>query len=364
MTAALGDAGNPGRGGYGLAMRAADLVYEARETLAELFAISDPLRICFTSGATEALNLAIKGMLRPGDHAVCSATEHNAVWRPLKKLETQGVSLSLAQSGSDGIVPPQAVAEALRPETRLIVLTHASNVNGALNDIAAVGKMARTRGIPFLVDAAQTAGCVAIDVEAMEIDLLAFPGHKGLLGPMGVGGLYVRRGIVLETLIEGGTGSESENCMMPDFLPDRFESGTPNLPGIAGLRAGAAHVLGLGVGTLAQREHALSAHLVGGLEALDRVRVYGPAATGARVGVVSFTIEGGDGEDVAAALMREFSVACRAGLHCAPLAHLSQGTGKCGTIRFSLGWNTTEGDIDTAIEAVAALAMKGIRHGR
>lgn len=356
MVAALREAGNPGRGGHRLAMRAADLLYEARETVATLFAVSDPLRLCFTSGATAALNMAIKGMLRPGDHAVCSAMEHNAVWRPLQALAAHGVELSIAAADGDGMVTPQAIAACLRPHTRLIVLTHASNVNGALNDVAAVGRLARAHGIAFLVDAAQTAGMRPIDVEAMQIDMLAFPGHKGLLGPPGIGGLYVGPGIALRPLIDGGTGSASESPTMPDELPDRLESGTMNLPGIAGLKAGVAQVLARGTAGIAQNESALTARLLAGLAKIENVTVFGPPPTGARIGVVSFVIAERDVETMADAYARDFDIACRAGLQCAPLAHRAQGTLRSGTIRFSLGSDTSEADIDAALAATRILA--------
>jgi len=353
--------GNPGRSGHRLAMKAGETVYACRENLASLFGVFDPLRICFTSNATESLNLAIKGSLEPGDHVVFSAMEHNSVWRPLRELERRGVCISMAPAGPDGIVHCDSIVSQLRPNTKLIALIHASNVNGALNPVEEVGHIARERNVRFLLDAAQTAGVVPIDVEAMNIDLLAFPGHKGLLGPQGTGGLYVRDSIQLEPLKHGGTGSESASPMQPEFAPDRYESGTLNTPGIAGLNEGVKYLLRQGVTEIRRRERALTERLLGGLAELQRLHVYGPANPGERTGVISFNIEGRDPVLVAGDLDRTCDIACRAGLHCAWLAHRTQGTDQTGTVRFSLGALSTEQDVDAALAAVRILAQKGKR---
>ena len=353
IIAAMAEAGgNPGRSGHRMAMRAAEIVYACRENLARLFRIDDPLRIAFTANATEALNLAIKGLLRPGNHVIFSSMEHNAVWRPLNAMSTRGVDLTMVMAGPDGIVPPEAIAKALRPQTKLVVLTHASNVNGALNDIAAVGKIAHEHGALLLVDAAQTAGCVPIDVDAMNIDLLAFPGHKGLLGPQGTGGLYIRPGLTLAPLKEGGTGSLSHLPTVPDFAPDRYESGTPNTPGLAGLNAGVQHVLARGVDDVRAHEIALGERLRAGLAHLPGVTLYGPETPQHRTGIVTLTIENQDCEEIAAALDQRFDIACRAGLSCAFLAHRTQGTDKTGTVRLSLGASSTESDVESAVAAL------------
>lgn len=353
MIAAMAEAGgNPGRSGHRLAMRAAEIVYECRENLARLFHIDDPLRIAFTASTTEALNLAIKGLLRPGDHVIFSSMEHNAVWRPLNAMATRGVDLTMVMAGPDGIVPPEAIAKALRPQTKLVVLTHASNVNGALNDIAAAGEITSGHGALLLVDAAQTAGCVPIDVDAMNIDLLAFPGHKGLLGPQGTGGLYIRPGLTLAPLKEGGTGSLSHLPTVPDFAPDRYESGTPNTPGLAGLNAGVQQILARGVEDARAREIFLSERLRAGLAHLPGVTLYGPETPQHRTGIVTLTIENQDCEEIAAALDQRFDIACRAGLSCAFLAHRTQGTDKTGTVRLSLGASSTESDVESAVAAL------------
>jgi len=356
IIAAMAEAGgNPGRSGHRMAMRAAEIVYACRENLARLFRIDDPLRIAFTANATEALNLAIKGLLRPGDHAVFSSMEHNAVWRPLHAMAALGVDLTMVMAERNGIVPPDATTKALRPQTKLVVLTHASNVNGALNDIAAVGKIAHEHGALLLVDAAQTAGCVPIDVDAMNIDLLAFPGHKGLLGPQGTGGLYIRPGLTLAPLKEGGTGSLSHLPTVPDFAPDRYESGTPNTPGLAGLNAGVQHVLSRGVEAVRADEIVLGERLHTGLARLPGVTLYGPETPQHRTGIVTLTVENRDCEEIAAVLDQEFDIACRAGLSCAFLAHRAQGTDRTGTVRLSLGAFSTESDVESAIAAFTVL---------
>jgi len=355
IAAMAGAGGNPGRSGHALALHASEVIHDCRESLAELFHIADPLRLAFTVNATEALNLAIKGVLQPGDHAVFTSMEHNAVWRPLKALEARGVSLTMVQAGPDGIVAPSAIAQALRANTTLVVVTHASNVNGAINDIAAIGALVRDHGALLLVDAAQTAGCLPIAVEAMAIDLLAFPGHKDLLGPQGTGGLYIRPGLLLAPLREGGTGSLSHLSAMPEIAPDRYESGTPNTPGLAGLQAGVGQVLAKGIASIRVRERLLVDLLWDGLAALPGVILHGPANSEQRTGIVALTVAGRDCEELAAILDQDFSIACRAGLSCAPLAHATIGTSATGVLRLSVGASTTANDVDAALAAFRSL---------
>lgn len=359
MVTALGQAGgNPGRSGHPLAMAAAEEIYAAREALARLFAIADPLRLIFTSGATAALNLAIHGSLRPGDHVVFSAMEHNAVWRPLKKLEIQGVRLGMAPARPDGRITPQAIEATMRPDTKLVVLTHASNVNGALNDITAIADVVHRKTALLLVDAAQTAGIVPIEAEAQKIDMLAFAGHKGLNGPQGTGGLYIREGVLPDTLMQGGTGNASASPQQPGDLPERYESGTPNTPGLAGLRAGVDFILSHSVATLRAQELKHTQDLYEGLCPIEGVRLFGPPPGPDRVGVISLTLAGWDMEEAAAVLASEYGIACRAGLHCAPLAHRVQGTLQSGTLRLSLSAFSDESDIDAAISAIKCLAKR------
>jgi cysteine desulfurase family protein len=349
-------AGNPGRTSHHLAMDAAALVQECRERLAQLFCIANPLRLCFTSNATEALNLAIKGVLSPGDHAICSSMEHNSVWRPLTALAERGVELSIAEANSTGVVDVDGVERLLRPNTKLIAILHASNVNGAIQPLSKIGALARAYGIPFLVDASQSAGAIPVDVQAMHIDLLAFPGHKGLLGPQGTGGLYVSEAVDLRPLKEGGTGSDSNSARQPLFYPDRLESGTLNFPGIAGLNESVNYLLRKGVEKIARREAKRTGLLLAGLAKIKGVVVYGPPIGMPRAPVVSFNISGMDPVSVAAELERRADIACRPGWHCAALAHRTQGTQETGTVRFSLGAFTTMAEINSALNAVAEIA--------
>lgn len=342
--------GNPGRSGHALSLRASEIIFDCREAVAQLFGVSDPLRIAFASNATEALNLAIKGSLMPGDHAVYSSIEHNAVWRPLKAMEAHGVALTMVEAGPDGIVSPEHIAAALRPNTRLVALSHASNVNGAINNVAAVGHLLHDHKALFLVDAAQTAGSLPIDVDTMDIDLLAFPGHKGLLGPQGTGGLYIRPGIDLVPLKHGGTGSLSHLADMPAIAPDRYESGTPNTPGLAGLKAGIDTVMALGVEAIRDAERTHIARLHDVLSDIPGVTLLGPEDAALCAGIVALTASEHDPEDLASELAATYSIACRAGLICAPLAHTTLGTNS--VLRLSVGATTTEDEITAVIAAL------------
>ena len=354
-------AGNPGRTSHQSAMNAALMVQACRERLAQLFGIQNPLRICFMANTTEALNLAIKGVLKPGDHVLCSSMEHNSVWRPLTALEERGIELTVVETDACGVADASEIEKRIRGNTRLIAVLHASNVSGTIQPIAAIGRVARERGIAFLVDAAQTAGSIPIDVEAMKIDLLAFPGHKGLLGPQGTGGLYVREGVELRPLKEGGTGSESLNSRQPSFYPDRLESGTLNLPGIAGLNESLRYLLRRGVASIERKEAALMQQLLAGLAGIDGVVVYGPGVEVPRAAVVSFNIRGMDSEYVATQLEARADIACRPGWHCAGLAHRTLGTEKSGTVRLSPGGFTKPAEIETALGAITELARESAR---
>jgi cysteine desulfurase family protein len=352
----VGGMGNPGRTSHHNAMNAALMVQECREQLAQLFGIANPLRICFTANTTEALNLAIKGVLSPGNHVLCSSMEHNSVWRPLVALEERGVELTVVAANASGVIDAASVEQSIKSNTKLIAMIHASNVNGAIQPIAQIGRLARERGIVFLVDASQSAGSIPIDVEAMQIDLLAFPGHKGLLGPQGTGGLYVSERVDLRPLKEGGTGSDSMSSHQPSYYPDRLESGTLNLPGIAGLNESVRFLLRKGVARIERKEAALTQQLLAGLAKIDGVIVYGPAAGVPRAAVISFNLRGMDSEFVAAQLEKRADIACRPGWHCAGLAHHTLGTGLIGTVRLSLGPFTRMAEIETALRVIAQLA--------
>lgn len=349
---------NPGRGAYDAALEAGRVLLRARRTVARLIGARDESRVVFTLNATHALNLALKGLLGKGGHVVTSSLEHNAVIRPLHSLAARGVAVSRVPCSSTGECDPEDVLAALRPDTRLVVLSHASNVLGTILPVAEVGPLLREREVPLLVDAAQTAGSLPLDVEGMGIDLLALPGHKGLLGPQGVGVLYVGPGMELETLMEGGAGGDSASAAPPAELPDRYEAGTANTPGIAGLAAGVELVLSEGVEGIGERERALAEHLRGNLRDVEGVKVYGPPVGQRAAPVVSMEVVGISSAEVAFILDRAFGIAVRAGLHCAPEAHRVAGTLESGLVRFSIGHATTQPEVEAAIEAVEEIVDK------
>lgn len=331
-----------------------------REAVAELFHAPDPLRVVFGLNATEGLNLALRGLLRPGDHVVTSGMEHNSVMRPLRALEREGVEVTVVSCSGEGMLDPGAVLAALRSNTRMVVLNHASNVTGTILPVGEVGRaLRRMNGPLLLVDAAQSGGAIPIDMQADGIDLLAFTGHKSLYGPMGTGGLIIGERVPLREfrpLIRGGTGSRSEQEEQPDFLPDMGESGTPNAVGLAGLEAGVRWVLERGVEAIRAREVELTQHLLDGLREIPGVTVYGPADVWRRTAVVSFNIAGMEPSEVGMRLDEEYGILCRVGLHCAPAAHRTIGTFPTGTVRFSLGAFTTREEVEAALRAVAQLA--------
>lgn len=355
--AMLHDGANPGRGSHRMAVSASRIVFEARKALAELFRIANPNDIALTFNTTIALNMAIKGWLRPGDHVVATAVEHNAVRRPLEYLKrTIGVNVTYVETDEQGRLDPGRVRDALLPDTRLVIVNHSSNLLGSILPVAEIGSITRKRGIKLLVDAAQSAGVLPIDVEAMGIDMLAFPGHKGLLGPQGTGGLYIHPDIVLEPVLHGGTGSQSEAAEQPDERPDRYESGTVNTPGLAGLAAGVRFVLHETVENIHNREWSLTQRLLEGLAAINGVRVFGPPSGEARTGIVSFIIGSADPSETAFILDQHYGIAVRAGYHCTPLAHGAAGTMATGAVRASVGYTTTEADIDALIAAAAEIS--------
>lgn len=348
--------GNPGRSGHRLAVGAARVVEAAREALADLFHVTDPGRIAFTHNATHALNVALLGLLRPGDRVVTTAVEHNSVMRPLRHLESLGVAVTVVPSERDGAVAPEQVDRALQQGARLLVTTHASNVSGAVLPIAELAAIARRHRVLYLVDAAQTAGTVPIDLGRVDVDLLAFTGHKGLFGPTGTGGLYVREGIDLQPLVRGGTGSDSAHEVQPAFMPDIVESGTLNVAGIAGLAAGARFVAEIGVEAVQAHERRLAARFIELAAAIPRVTVYGPTDVAARCGIVSFSVAGASPSEVGLLLDESFGIMARTGLHCAPSAHRTLGTFPEGTVRFGFGWFNTAAEVDAAAAALRQIA--------
>jgi len=362
MTHFLNDVGaNPGRSAHRLAVESGRIVYEAREAVAELFNAPDPLRVTFGPNVTEALNLALRGYLRPGDHVITSSMEHNSVMRPLRALEREGVELTAVQCSPKGSLDPADVAAAIRPNTVMVALNHGSNVVGTLLPVAEAGRICRERDLLLLVDTAQTGGACPIDMQANSIDLLAFTGHKSLCGPMGTGGLIVGERVDvarLEPLKRGGTGSRSEREEQPDFLPDVYESGTPNVVGLAGLATGTRWVLERGVEAIRAHEVALAQRLIIGLREIPGVIVYGGLDAELQTAAVSFNIAGMEPSEVGLRLDEEYGIMCRVGLHCAPAAHKTLGTFPVGTVRFGLGPFNTAEEVDAAVVAVERLARE------
>jgi len=350
---------SPGRSGHRLSIEAGRILYQTRERLAELFNGDDPLRIIFTLNVTDAINLALKGLLGPGDQVITSSMEHNSVMRPLRGLEKRGVEVKVIPCSPQGVLCPVDIKRAIKKNTKLIVLNHGSNVIGSLLPITVVGEIARKHDILFLVDTAQTAGCYPLDIKKDYIDLLAFTGHKALYGPPGTGGLVLGERVdtkKLTPLKEGGTGSHSEFEEQPDFLPDLYESGTPNTVGLAGLNAGISFILKEGINKIHQYELNLSQKLIAGLKEIPGVTVFGEDQAKDRVAVISFNIKDQLPSEVGLRLDEEYDIMCRVGLHCSPATHKTIGTFPIGTIRFSMSWFNTFEEVEQAILAVRNIA--------
>lgn len=348
-----------GRGAYTEASETERIVVACRKKIAQLIGASDPSRIVFTQNGSDSLNLAIHGLLRPGDHVVTTVCEHNSVLRPLRFLaEHRQVATTYVGCDGQGYLIPDDIRSAITPNTRLISLIHASNVTGAIQPVEEVGQIAADREIPFLVDAAQSLGHVPIDVSRIGCQLLAAPGHKGLLGPLGTGLLYIAPGLEqsLLPLRQGGTGTRSDEDVQPDSLPDKYESGNLNVPGIVGLEAGVSHVLEMGLNRIQREATTLIERLLDGLGEMSGVQLYGPHAAERRVGVVSLNVAGFDPQELAALLDAQWSIQTRAGIHCAPRMHAALGSLPRGTLRLSIGHFTTSQQIDAVLAAFAELA--------
>ncbi|MEL7632697.1 aminotransferase class V-fold PLP-dependent enzyme [Sporomusa sphaeroides] len=350
---------NPGRGGHGMARAASLLLYETREALAELFGIADANQLVFTYNATDAISMAVMGLADPGDSIVTTSMEHNAVARTLRLAQSRGVTIHVIPCDSTGQLDLQAMAAAIRQKPKAVVMTHASNVTGTIMPVAEVGKLTKEQGVALVVDAAQTAGVEDIHVADMGIDILAFSGHKGLLGPQGTGGLYIHEAITIRPLRVGGTGSLSESDLQPEFMPDSLESGTPNTPGIAGLNAGVQFILQTGQAVIRAKEMELTGQLLAGLLAIPAASVYGRLDLLGRTAVVSFTLKGQDSGQIAHLLDQQYAIACRSGLHCAPWAHKTIGTLETGTVRLSPGYFNTQQEIEQALAAIREIAAQG-----
>ena len=348
---------NPGRSGYDLCMEAGAVVDETRKMLTTFFHGTDPNRLCFSYNATDALNLVIFGMLRPGDHAVSTTLEHNSVLRPLYHHSREGVEVDYIPFDGRGFVDPGEIKKKFKPNTRLVVVNHASNVIGTVQPLREIGRLCREAGIPLAVDASQSAGKVAIDMEEQFLDVVAFTGHKSLFGPTGIGGLYVREGIEIRHTRAGGTGVRSIEKAHLEEYPFRLEYGTPNVVGIAGLKAGLEWLLVQGLEALHEREMKLARLLRDGLAAIPGVTLYCQEDLADHIAVLSFNVDGRDAGDVGTMLDVDYNIACRTGLHCAPRVHEQLGTDNIrGSVRFGIGPFNTEEHIRHAIEAVREIA--------
>ena len=342
---------NPGRSGHDLSVAAGEILYDTRKNLAKLFNIENPERIVFCNNTTDALNKGIKGVMARGGHMITTSMEHNSVIRPIKALEEKGVTHSILNANQYGELDFEKLERLIKRETRLIVMTHASNVCGNIYDIKKAAHIAHRNNVLFMVDAAQSAGCTHIDCS--DIDLLAFPGHKGLMAPMGCGGLYVRDGVKIKPIIEGGTGSVSESLTQPDFFPDILESGTLNVPAIAGLGKAAEFILSVGAENIGKHEKMLRRRFEEKIISLKNIKIYGSSN---KCGISSFNISGIDCVEAAQKLNDEFRICVRAGLHCAYLAHKSLKTHETGLIRVSFGYFNTPKDAESCADAVYKIA--------
>lgn len=348
---------SPGRGTYSKAREADRVVFDARSGLARLFNVDDVSRIVFTANVTESINLVLKGLLGEGDHIITTGMEHNAVWRPLKVLENSlNVKISVLNCPDGKAFDPADLESLLKDETRLVVLNHASNVTGTIMPIKEAGEICARHGVPLLVDAAQTAGVYPIDLAGLNITLLAFTGHKGLLGPTGTGGLYIAPGIELKPLKEGGTGGESLLEHQPDHLPDRFEAGTLNTAGIAGLGAGVEFILNHGVDRIRAHEMELTAYALEQLKTVPGLNICGPDNASEQTAVIAFNFGKIAPEEVTYVLDEVYEIMARSGLHCAPQAHRAIGTVEGGTVRVSFGYFNTGAEVDALISALNDVA--------
>jgi len=354
------ECGNPGRSNHRLALSASRVVEEARMLCARLLCAASPDSIVFTNNTTTALNMAIQGVVSPGDHVITSSLEHNSVTRPLKYLADKGIEVTKVSTDLQTGLSLMALEQAMQKNTKLVVCTHISNVTGTVNDIAAIGEFCRRKGILFLVDGAQSAGMRPIDVQKMKIDLFAFPGHKGLLGPQGTGGLYIRPGLEISPILQGGTGSASASLEQPHTSPERYESGTLNIPGLAGLAAGVRYLLDIRISEVAKHEKDLTTRLLQGIARIPGITLIGPSDTVERGNVVSLCFDHISIADAALMMDAAFSIAVRGGLHCSADAHRTIATLESGgTLRISPGYLNTIAEIEQCLRALAICA-KGV----
>ncbi|MGM0445300.1 MAG: aminotransferase class V-fold PLP-dependent enzyme [Bacillota bacterium] len=350
---------NPGRSQDKKTMNINRVIFDTRKKLADFFGIQNSTNFIFTSGATMSLNLALKGYLKQNDHVISTKLEHNSVIRPLNKLQNEGrITVTFVDFNNDGIIDLDKIKEAKNKNTSLIVLSHASNVLGTINNIEEIAEFAGDNNIKLLVDAAQTAGILEIDLSKLKIDLLAVPGHKSLYGPPGIGGLYIAKDIVLDTMIEGGTGSNSLDTLQPEIRPDKYESGTLNTLGIVGLGAGIDFIKKIGINKIYQHEKELLSAFLNGLKEIDNIITYGTTDLDKKVGVVSINLKNLNASKFAHILQNRYNISVRAGMHCAPYVHKSLDTVQKGMVRFSFSYFNTLDEINETLSVIEKIAKK------
>lgn len=357
VVSALESMGNAGRGAHGASLSASRTIYDTRELLCEFFGGTSPKQVVFTSNSTESLNIAVKGLIEPGDHVITTMMEHNSVLRPLYELREKGVELSIVKCDKRGVMDLSDIEAAIRQETKAIVCTNGSNLTGNYVDIEKIGKIARQHGLLFIVDASQTAGVFPIDVQRMQIDVLCFTGHKSLLGPQGTGGMYVREGLAIRPLKSGGSGVQTYSKRHPADMPTALEAGTLNGHGIAGLHAALEYLNEKGIDKIRAREQELMWRFYDGIKEIPNVKIYGDFSSGMRCPIVALNIGDYDSSEVSDALLMDYDISTRPGAHCAPLMHEALGTVEQGAVRFSFSHYNTEEEIDTAIRAIRELSV-------
>ena len=352
---------NVGRGGYETAYQMGEVIYETRQQLCELFHFPEPKNVVFTPSVTYSLNYVIRGFLKPGDHVIMSSMEHNAVARPVKAMEAAGCAVSIAPCTPEGQIIPEELEKCFRENTKLVVTTHASNVCGTILDVETMSRICHERNVPYVIDSAQSAGIIPIDFTKLGLAALCVTGHKGLLGPQGIGAMLLTDEMAqaMDPVILGGTGSASHLLTMPDFMPDKFEAGTLNLPGIVGLHAALKYLKETGIEKIRELENARVDQFIGGVTKIPGVRVIGLPTSEGRVPVVSLDFQGIDNADVSFLLDSDYGIMTRCALHCAPLAHQTLGTFPEGTVRFAFGHTTTEEEVEYAVRAISDIMGDG-----
>lgn len=357
VIAAMSSMGNAGRGANEASLSASRVIFDTRDKLCQFFGAENPRQIVFTNNSTESLNIAIKGLLNPGDHVITTMLEHNSVLRPLYEMEKKGVKLTIIRSNEKGTFDLKDMEDAICPETKMVICTNGSNLTGNYIDIEKVGEMAHKHSLLFVVDASQTAGVFPIDVQRMQIDVLCFTGHKGLLGPQGIGGMYVREGLAVRPLKCGGSGVQTYSKTHPAEMPTALEAGTLNGHGIAGLGAAVDYLNETGIDVVREKEQRLMRKFYEGVKEIPDVKVYGDFSTFDRCAIVALNIGDFDSSEVSDALLTEYSISTRSGGHCAPLMHEALGTVEQGAVRFSFSNYNTDEEVDAAIAAVRELAQ-------